>query len=181
MYKIIIKIRWGLYKILVMPIIKASFNNCGKDVVVGERFSVSGIENITVGNHCSISDQATFLCTRAPIVIGNHVMFGPRVTIVTGNHRTDLIGKYMDEVTDNDKRPEDDIQVVIEDDVWIGSNVTILKGVTIHTGSVISAGSVVVNDVEPYSIVGGIPAREIKKRFCKEEIEEHKRRMRDNR
>lgn len=53
----------------------------------------------------------------------------------------------------------------IESDVWIGHGVKIRAGVTIGVGSVIGAGSVVVKDVEPYSIVGGVPAREIRKRF----------------
>lgn len=63
------------------------------------------------------------------------------------------------------KKPENDISVIIEDDVWIGANVTILKGVHIYTGAVIAAGAVVVNDVPKYSIVGGIPAKIIGKRF----------------
>ena len=54
--------------------------------------------------------------------------------------------------------------IVIEDDVWIGARVIILKGVTIGKGSIIGAGSVVTKDVEPYSIVGGNPAKLIRKR-----------------
>ncbi len=61
--------------------------------------------------------------------------------------------------------------VIIENDVWIGSNVQLLSGVTIKNGSVVAAGSVVIKDVEPYSIVGGIPAKEIKKRFSEEDID----------
>ena len=61
--------------------------------------------------------------------------------------------------------------VVIGNDVWIGYDVMILSGVTIGDGAVIAAGAVVTKDVEPYSIVGGVPAKEIKKRFSKEEIE----------
>lgn len=95
------------------------------------------------------------MCTRAPIHIGSHVMFGPGVTIVTGDHRFDIVGKYMDEITDADKRPEDDIAVNIEDDVWIGANATILKGVTLSKGCIVAAGSLVNKSVPPYTIVGG--------------------------
>lgn len=56
-------------------------------------------------------------------------------------------------------------QIVIEDDVWIGYNAIILGGVTIGTGAVIAAGAVVTENVEPYSIVGGVPAKLIKKRM----------------
>lgn len=60
----------------------------------------------------------------------------------------------------------------IGNDVWIGYGATILNGVTVHDGAVVAAGSVVTKDVEPYSIVGGVPAREIKKRFRKEVVDE---------
>ncbi|UTH46303.1 acyltransferase (plasmid) [Loktanella salsilacus] len=55
--------------------------------------------------------------------------------------------------------------VIIEDNVWIGHGATILKGVRIGTGSVIAAGAVVVRDVEPFSIVGGVPAKKINSRL----------------
>ena len=55
--------------------------------------------------------------------------------------------------------------IIIGHDVWIGGNTTILSGVTIGTGSIIAAGSIVVNDVDPYTVSGGNPNRDIKKRF----------------
>jgi virginiamycin A acetyltransferase len=55
--------------------------------------------------------------------------------------------------------------IIIGNDVWIGYNATIMAGVTIGDGAIIATNSTVINDVEPYSIVGGNPAREIKKRF----------------
>ena len=58
----------------------------------------------------------------------------------------------------------------IGNDVWIGYNATIMAGVTIGDGAVIATNSTVIKDVEPYSIVGGNPAREIKKRFSDEII-----------
>ena len=101
-------------------------------------------------------------------------MFGPGVTIITGDHRTDMIGRYMKTVGDNEKLPENDKDVIIENDVWVGANVTILKGVEIGEGSIVAAGSVVTKSVPPYSIVGGVPARVIKARFTPEQIEQHK-------
>ena len=62
-------------------------------------------------------------------------------------------------------------QVVIGNDVWIASNVLIMGGVKIGDGAIVGAGSVVVKDVEPYSIVGGNPARLIRKRFSQEQID----------
>ena len=68
-------------------------------------------------------------------------------------------------VTDDEKLPENDLDVVFEGDNWIGASAIILKGVTIGKGSVIAAGSVVTKSIEPYTIVGGVPAKTIKKRF----------------
>lgn len=59
--------------------------------------------------------------------------------------------------------------VTIGHDVWIGHGVTITAGVTIGDGAVIGAGAVVTRDVEPYTVVGGVPARLIKRRFSKEQ------------
>ena len=66
-----------------------------------------------------------------------------------------------------------DQDVVIDEDVWIGCNVTILKGVTIGRSSIIAAGSLVVKDVPSYSIVRGVPAKVFKKKWSDEEIEIH--------
>lgn len=100
-------------------------------------------------------------------------MFGPNVTIRGGNHRTDLVGRYMITVKDVEKLPENDKDVIIEDDVWVGCNVTILKGVIISKGTIVAAGSVVTKSFPPYSIIGGNPAKLIKMRFSEEEIKEH--------
>lgn len=127
--------------------------------------------NISMGNDVYIGPNATILCTESEVIIGNKVLFGPHVTIIGGDHRITDVGRYIFDVTD--KRPEDDKDVIIHDDVWIATNVTILKGVTIGRGAVVAAGSVVVKDVEPYSIVGGVPAKFIKYRFTEEEIRCH--------
>lgn len=92
-------------------------------------------------------------------------MSGPGLTIITGDHRIDIRDKYMDEVTVEEKLPENDQPVIIEEDVWCGANVTILKGVTIGRGSVIAAGAVVTKNVGEYEIWGGVPAKKIKNRF----------------
>lgn len=61
--------------------------------------------------------------------------------------------------------------VIIGNDVWIGQGVTLIAGVKIGDGSVIGTGAVVTKDVEPYTIVGGVPAKEIRKRFSEDEID----------
>ena len=124
-----------------------------------------------------IGTNALFLSTRAKINISSHVMFGPNVTIMTGNHRTDVVGKYMTEIKESDKLPENEQDVCFLGDNWVGANSTILKGVTVGEGSIIAAGAVVTNDVPLYSIVGGVPARVIAMRFDEEQVIEHKKKL----
>jgi acetyltransferase-like isoleucine patch superfamily enzyme len=90
-------------------------------------------------------------------------MFGPNVTVVGGDHNTSVVGKFLYDTLE--KKPEDDQDVVFEDDIWVGSGAIILKGVNIGRGSIIAAGAVVNKDVLPYTVVGGIPAKQISVRF----------------
>lgn len=175
MYNIIIKL------FLVVPYIADKFlaycykkcmKHCGKGFYLRPLSSdFKGLENLSIGDCTSIPKKSTFYCTEAPLSIGNKVIFGPCPTIITGDHRIDVIGKCI--IDSVDKLPENDAPVVIEDDVWCGSHVTILKGVTIGRGSVIAAGTVVTKSCPPYSIFGGVPAKLLKYRFSEEEILKH--------
>ena len=171
-YRVFSFIKRAVYKVFYMPCIKAMFAQCGNRVMIARNGSFT-FRNIYIGNDVSIGPKATIMCSLAKVKIGNKVMFGPGVTVITGGHRTDLVGRYMYDIGENEKLPENDKDVTIEDDVWVGANATILKGVTVGRGSVIAAGSVVTHDVPPYSIVGGVPAKVIKMRFSEEEIKRH--------
>lgn len=152
---------------------KLQMKKCGENVVIDSGCKFYGCENISIGNNVYINVNAVFLTTESEIVIGDYVMMGANVCIITGDHRTDVVGRYMMQV--HEKLPENDLPVKICDDVWIGSNAVILKGVTIGRGSVIGAGSVVTKDIPPYSVYVGNPARVIKKRFEDDIALEHER------
>ena len=173
-YVAIGKFRRLLQRMIWQPIVRRAFASCGKNVRVPQDCSFSGIENIYVGNNVAFGVNNSFLSTRAKILIGNDVMFGPGVTIITGNHRTDIVGRTMMSIKDSEKLPENDENVVIENDVWIGANAIILKGVTIHQGSIVAAGAVVTKDVNSYQIWGGVPARYLADRFKEGDLEKHK-------
>lgn len=114
------------------------YTDCGKNITIGK--------NVFINSGCKFQDQGG-------IFIGNNVLIGHNVVIATINHeqepknRANMILK----------------SVVIEDDVWIGSNATILQGVKVGKGSIIAAGSVVTKDVEEFSVVVGVPAKCVKK------------------
>ncbi|MEG1175703.1 MAG: acyltransferase, partial [Ruthenibacterium sp.] len=141
---------------------------------------VFGWENVHVGNNVSFGIQALLMCTRAPIEIRDCVIFGPRVTLITGNHRIDMIGRYISTVTDEEKLAENDQPIVFEGDNWVGANATVLKGVTIGRGAVIASGAVVSKSVPAYSIVGGVPAKVIGTRFDEAQSKEHERLLQFN-
>ena len=156
-----------------MRLLQPAFRRCGTHVI----FDPDGIytlENISVGNDVSIGLGAVLMAANSQITIGNKVMFGPGVMIIGGNHNTGVVGQYMYDV--KTKRPQDDQDVTIEDDVWIGAGSIILKGVTVHRGAVVAAGAVVTEDVPPYAVVGGVPARIISRRFADmDSIQRHER------
>lgn len=145
-----------------MLILRPAFGRYGRNFIFDPRDHFN-YENIEVGDDVSLGRGAVLMATESKIRIGNKVMFGPNVTVVAGNHNTSQVGRFMYDITE--KRPEDDQDVLIEDDVWVGCGVIILKGVRIGRGSVIAAGALINRDVQPYTIVGGVPAKIIGVRF----------------
>lgn len=165
----IILITFKISRRLLMLFFKPMFKKIGKNVVFSP-FDSFSYSNIEIGNNVSISSGAHFSSIKS-IYIGDKVMFGPNVTILGGDHNVSELGKYMFDV--NNKKPEDDLDIIIEDDVWISSGVTILKGVTIGRGSIIGASALVNKSIPPNSIAVGIPAKVIKDRFNETELKKH--------
>lgn len=128
-------------------------NNAKLDVLNHRNLEQSGIN---IGENCIVGSNS-ILYGAGGLVIRNNVVIGPMVTIVPGNH-----------VYSNPREPIRNQGVTakgieIEEDVWIGSNATILDGVRICRGSVIGAGSVVTRDIPPNSLAVGVPAKVAKK------------------
>lgn len=111
-------------------------------------------------------------------IIGKFCSIGPNVVIGYGDHPTHFLSTsptFYSSFTDFDIKPDKDLffghtKVEIGNDVWIGANVFIKNGVKIGDGAVIGAGCVVLKDVEPYSIVVGVPGKIKSKRFSDENI-----------
>lgn len=127
---------------------------CGKNINIetGADFAA----NIKIGNISGIGKNSIVGCFTE---IGENVMMGEACFIYTRNHKYDRLDIPMCEQGCDEYKP-----VIIADDVWIGSRVTILPGSKIGRGSVIGAGAVVTGTVPDYAIVGGIPAKVIKYR-----------------
>ncbi len=160
-----------IYRGVQIIMLHSSWKKAGKHVRFFPGDSYFHYENISLGNDVYIGPRAMFISSDSEITIGNKVMFGPGVTISTGDHNFSRPGIYIKD--NRDKQPENDQPVFIGDDVWVGSNVIVLKGITIARGAIVAAGSLVTKNVPPYVIVAGAPAKVVKNRFTLEEALVH--------
>lgn len=114
----------------------------------------NAVGDVTIGSHSRIGLHSTVI---GPVSIGSHVIVAQGVVISGLNHGYDNPEMTIDEhkvTTDG---------ITIDDDVWIGANAVITNGVHIGKHSIVAAGAVVTEDVEPYTMVGGVPAKTIKR------------------
>ncbi|ADV48886.1 dTDP-glucose 4,6-dehydratase [Cellulophaga algicola DSM 14237] len=112
-------------------------------------------KGIMIGNNCGINAN-TFIGGQGGVRIGNHVIMGPGVKVFSENHRFDGIGNI-------NQQGETRIGVEIKDNCWLGSGAIVLDGVTLGSKTVVAAGSVVTKSFNGNCIIGGIPAKIIKK------------------
>ena len=111
-----------------------------------------------IGSFCSIADNVT-------VFLGGNHQVGWVSTYPFGHINQDVFQHH------GEGHPTTKGNVVVGNDVWLGSGCTILSGVTIGDGAVVSANSMVIKDVPPYAIVGGNPAKILKYRFTEDQIE----------
>lgn len=112
--------------------------------------------DIAIGSHCQINENVKL----HRVEIGDFVMIAPGVSILSRSHafsRTDIPMVQQGE--------ESEKKVIIEDDVWIGTNAVIMPGVRIQKGCIIGAGAVVTKDCEAYGVYLGVPAKKTRSRL----------------
>jgi len=135
------------------------------------------MENVTIGDFSYVSDDSVIL----EATIGKFCSIGPNVRIAPGNHPTHTFVSTHPSLFSNPSYAvmnffntdyyHPDRHVTVGNDVWIGANVVISDGITIGDGAIIAANAVVTSNVEPYCMVGGVPAKVIRYRFNPDEIE----------
>jgi maltose O-acetyltransferase len=129
---------------------KRLFRQCGTSVNIERNASFGSGVHLSVGSHSGLGRGAR---VQGPVTIGDHVLMGPEVLILTANHEYRDPRLPIGEQGNREPRP-----VVIEDDVWLGARSVVLPGRTVHRGAVVAAAAVVSADVAEYAIVAGNPA-----------------------
>lgn len=138
-------------------LVRRILNECGKKVVVKNKCYFGNGSKLKVGDFSQLGQNARI---SGPVTIGSYVIMGPDVVIMGVTHDvSDLSKPMIDPSNSFIEKP-----VFIGDNVWIGTRVIILPGVSIGSNSIIGSGAVVTKSFENNSIIGGVPAKIIKKR-----------------
>jgi galactoside O-acetyltransferase len=155
------------------------FSSCGRKVIFGENLTIRNFTSIIIGDNtsimsnsylyadkgtliigknCSFNNSVFFGASSGKVLIGDNVLIGPFTVLRASNHNSKNIDIPIIEQGHHSGT------ITIGNDCWIGANVVITSNVSIGEHSIVAAGAVVTKDVEPYSIVAGVPAKCIKKR-----------------
>jgi acetyltransferase-like isoleucine patch superfamily enzyme len=174
--KSLIKRIWQ--KIYRIYAVRKNVEGC-KNIHIGLGSILWAPSKLTVGDHVYIGKNCTIEVDGA---IGNDVVIANQVGIIgRWDHDYTVVGKSIRNapwIGDPDYRGAGKgKQVVVEDDVWIGYGAILFSGVRVGRGAIVGAGAVVTEDVRPYDIVVGVPARPVGRRFTEEAIQEHELRL----
>lgn len=127
--------------------------------------------SVTSGSKFIISPNGE----KGKFIMKKHSGAAQGLTVVTGNHSIEPdVKKWMRDELDN-RIGDEDRDIIVEEEVWIGANVTLLSGVVVGRGSIIGAGAVIRKNVPRYSIVFGNPAKVVGFKYTPEQVEEHER------
>lgn len=137
-----------------MPLLAALFGAVGKNFYIETGFFCDYGGNITVGDDF-YANAGVVILDVCPVTIGNHCLIGPQVGLYTATHPLDAAERLSN--------MEFGRPITIGDNVWIGGHAVINPGVTIGDNAVIASGAVVTRNVAPNTVVGGNPAKCIKR------------------
>lgn len=184
-------VEWFTFLLNVIPgnigiflrriIYKLIFNNCGKKLTLDPNVKITGFKNIKLGDHVQVSINSSIhahnggkiiigdrfgmntnstigAADGGEIIIGNDVMIAQNVVIRASDH------EFKDIHIPISQQGHSGGKIIIGNGCWIAANVVITANVEIGEHSIVAAGAVVTSNIEPYSIVGGVPAKLIRKR-----------------
>lgn len=153
---------------------RRKFGYVGENVQIIPPLNIVNHKNIFLYDNTKI-ERATISSVMGKFVMKKGSAAAEGLSVHTGNHMM-VVGKFYRTVTNADKLNSGgsyDCDIVVEEDVWIGCNVTLLVGAHLGRGSIIAAGAVVSKEIPPYAVAGGVPAKVIKFKWTIEQILEH--------
>ena len=146
----------------------------GKNLALARDGIIAHPEELEIGENVFIAKG--FVISAFEMKIGSNIMIGPYLVAECDDHIYNVPGKKMYEI----RKQRNRAPITVEDDVWMGANVTILKGVVVREGSIVGAGSVLTKSTVPYSISLGLPAKPFRTRFTEEELKSHLSKIKSN-
>ena len=150
---------------------KQKLGYCGKNVHMAVPESYSSPKRIFMYDNTNINSGFKFISYTGSLIMKKNSGAAEGLTVITGNHHR-IVGEFITETIF--KRTEDiEKDIIVEEDVWIGANVTLMDGCHIGRGANIGAGSVVRFKVPPYAVVVGNPAKIVGFSFTPEEVKKH--------
>lgn len=153
---------------------RKKFGHIGCNVILTPPLTITNPENVFLYDNTKIEDS-TISASIGKFILKKYSAAAEGLSVHTGNHMM-VIGKFYRTVTNNDKLNSGEVfdkDVIVEEDVWIGCNVTLLSGSHIGRGSIVAAGAVVNKPTPPYAVIGGVPAKFIKFKWSIDEILKH--------
>lgn len=135
---------------------------------------INGHKNVFLYENTKL-ENSTISAVLSKFIMKKGSTAGECLAVHAGNHMQQ-VGKFYWTITNEDKRRSDkvfDKDIIVEEDVWIGCNVTLLAGAHLGRSSVIAAGAVVNSEIPPYCVAGGVPAKPIKFKWTIDQILEH--------
>lgn len=160
-------------RFVLAPLYKSRLGYCGKDVTLRFHNNIRTLSHIYMYDDTYISEGFTFISFTGNLIMKEHSGASDNFTVVTNNHGR-IVGRFIKD-TEKERSHEQDADVVIDEDVEIGTSVTLMAGVHVGRGAAIGSGSVVRNNIPPYAIAIGNPAKVVGFTFTPEQIIEHER------
>lgn len=148
--------------------LQSKLGACGEGAYIQCPLSCSHPENIFLADGANLFEGFSYIGNTGKFYMGKNSSPGIGLTVITNSHKR-VLGSFRIENSQEDF----DQDIVVDEDVLIGANVTLMDGCHIGRGATIGAGAVVRNDVPPYAIVVGNPAKVIAFSFTPDELEEH--------
>ena len=170
---------FDLYKKRKLRKIIQQMGSRGKSIYIEYPFHASNPSLVYIGDYSKILNDAHIIIYKGKFIVGKYTSISTHLTVVTDNH-TPTVGipySFTGILHINDISKD----IIIGDDCWIGSHVTLLPGAIIRRGAVVGACSLVNKEIPPYAVVAGIPAKIIGVKFSLEQILKHEATIYDER